>query len=71
MFDFISLATREVDAGMNGGQLGRKPITNNSAIKEKKKFLFFMEEATAVAPFHSAINFTKTKSKLFIFVSSI
>ena len=56
---------------MNGGQLGRKPITNNSAIKELNEMKFFMEEATAVAPFHSAINFTKRKSKLFIFVSSI
>ena len=36
-----SLATREVDAGMNGGQLGRKPITNNA---KKRKVYFSLSQ---------------------------
>ena len=44
---------RLVVAGMNGGQLQWKPITNSGVIKRKVNFSF-MEQPAAVAPFHSA-----------------
>ena len=64
-----------VGAGMNGEQLASKPITFYSVIKNKINFVF-MEEAAAVAPFHSATNQPKkfnqsNKIKLFNFLCLI